>query len=220
MIDWEKLSLNDMDKRRLSLILHGSQSSPGCYINFLDFGPIETRENEINRFIKLINMNFKGVFQIIRTGDYLVPIISNQGAADFSHMNIDGSSIALACVILLFKLDHDQGPTFQNLENLLQGTPIINKIKKILNSLIELRWLEKEDISNSEYYNPTNVMYACISIETLKRVLNSIYQDEDERPKILRFLSTEYICVQKELGLSIDIEKKNEQNSESDEKNE
>jgi len=211
MLNWDKISLNDKDKRRLSLILHGSQSSPGCYINYLDFGPKPTRENEINRFKKLINMNFKGIFQIIRTGDYLVPIISNQGAADFSNMNIDGSSIALACVILFFKLEHDHGPTLQNLQKLLQGTPIINKIKKILTILTDLRWLKLEKIGNIEYYNPTNVMFACISIETLKRVYNSIYQDVDERPKLLRFLSPDYLRVQKDLGLSIDIEKKNEE---------
>lgn len=205
MVFGDKISLNDKDKRRISLILHGTAESPGCRISHLDFGSKETRDHEITRFIRLVNLNFHGLFTLMRTDDFIVPVISNRGTMGHSFNNIGGPAVALSCLILFHYFEFDRGPTLANLNTKSEGTPLHGKINSIIKDLKNQRWIKEEKEQKIVYFTPTEILFACISFETLKRVYSIIYNDKEERPKLIRFLSKDYLKVQQQLGVKLSM---------------
>ncbi len=206
MLFEENISINDKDKMRLSLILHGTSGYPGCRISLLDFGSKEKKDHEIERFIQLVNYNYRDLFRVIRTDDFIVPVISNRGSMDHSFNNMSAPSVALSCLILFHFFEYEKGPTIAKLTELSEGTPLHGKIKSSISELKSQRWVKEENEQNTLYISPTNIMFACISFETLKRVYQTIYRDRQERPKLIRFLSPNYRKIQQQLGINLTME--------------
>lgn len=197
--------LSGKDKRRIALILQGTSDSPGCHISKLEFGSKSEQEQNAKMFVKLMNTTFRGIIQFVLSDSYILALASNSGSKDDTYNSVNGPAIALACLILFHYFEYEKGPTLANLQNDAEGTPLHDSITAHLRTLKVARWIIVENIQNIEYYQPTEVMFACISFDTIKQVYESIYSDSEERPKLIRFFNKNYRSIQQSLGANLSM---------------
>jgi len=200
-----KVGLSHETKLRLSLILQGTGKGPGFNITQLNFSKEpETRENEINMFIINVNKHFEGILQVVRSENYIVPIIINSDAIDIKRRALSSKFIALACIILLHRFYNEHGPTFDNLEKKLQMTTIKpSEIKSIIRELSAQHWIMEYQEENITYFEPTELMSACISEEMLIKIFYEVYNKETNIDLLTQFLPKEYIRARSKLQIPI-----------------
>jgi len=213
------MGLNYEDKRRLALILQGTSAGPGLNINQLNFTKdLEKLDDEIDSFIRMINRYFEGILQLIRSGNFIIPIIINQDAIEVKRRSISSKVIALACIVLLHEFVYKHGPTLSNLETKLQVTNVdIRELRQLISDLKNLRWVDEIEEAGVIYYIPSAGLKACISPEMLITIYSEIYiesKDEEEKEMLLQFFPKEYMKIrdtlrtgskQKDLANFLDI---------------
>lgn len=201
---WMELSYED--RRRLALILQGTSAGPGININQLNFNKdLEKLDGEIERFIQMINKYFEGILQLIRSGNFIVPIITNQDAIEVKRRSISSKVIGLACIILLHEFVYKNGPTLTDLETKFQITKInTRELVQLISDLRKLHWVDEIEEAGVIYYVPSAVLKACISPEMLITVYSEIYiesKDEEEKELLIQFLPKEYMKIRDTLHI-------------------
>ena len=138
-------------------------------------------------------------------GDFIVPVIINQGAMELQRNNISGNTIFVACIIFLHDFVENSSITLEELEKMLECTLLERKeIKKAITELNELKWLEYSE-ENENAFRPSTVMMACISPELLVEILSKIHaetRDEELKERIDNFLPKEYRKVRRSIKVT------------------
>jgi hypothetical protein len=193
--------LSDEDRARIAVILQGGKGQFGVSLSVLKFSrdPIQ-RDSEVGRFVEKVNSLFRGMFQIVRHGDKLIPLAPNTDFIQSARNALNPKTLRLAIVILLHSFYNENGPTLGNLEEKLRGTKFTPKdIQAALRELEELCMIEKKTVNGIEYNNPTPVLYACISKDTLKNIYSKAFSDDSGNEMYLRYLPKEYMEVQRKM---------------------
>jgi hypothetical protein len=193
--------LSDEDRARVALILQGGKGQFGVSLNLLKFSrdPVD-RDLQVGRFIEKVNSTFRGLFQIVRHGDKLIPVVPNTDFIQNSRNALTPKALKLAIVILLHRFYNENGPTLANLEEKLRGTKFTPKeIQSGLRELEEMCMIEKKNVCGIEYLNPTQVLYACISKDMLKNIYSKAFSGDSGNEMYLRYLPKEYMDVQRKM---------------------
>ena len=197
--------LNQLAKYRLSLILQGSSSSTGTHIKWLKFSSDPNdREREIQGFIDLINMKFRGILQIIVDDDYISPIIKNTKAENYPYRILGKDAVALSLIILLHSFHNEFGPSIPVLEEKLASTKLDKKsIKLLLSDLSKFRLINIKIVNGIEIFEPTNVLQGCLSHSFLAEVISKVYnKTKDEILK--KFMPpSSFLKIQQQVGNKI-----------------
>ncbi|MFX1294263.1 MAG: hypothetical protein ACFFD2_05320 [Promethearchaeota archaeon] len=202
LVDW--IGLNPQAKRRLALILQGTTAGPGIGINALNFNrDPEKQKKEIDDFIGSINKYFAGILQLVRSSNYIVPVITNPGATEVKRRSISSKVVALACIILLHHFTHNQGPTLTSLEKKFQVTNVgTRELRLLIRELRGLRWVDEIVEAGITYYSPSPVLEACISPEMLRIIYSDIHSEsinKEERELLEQFFPKEYMRARRKL---------------------
>ncbi|OLS14845.1 MAG: hypothetical protein RBG13Loki_1527 [Promethearchaeota archaeon CR_4] len=191
--------ISEEDRSRLALILQGGKSRFGTPITLLKFStdPVD-RQREVNKFLEKVNRQFRNIFYVVQHHDLLVPIPPNSDYIGNVRNAWGSKALRLAIVILLHKMYNTNGPTEANLEEKLKGTKFtVKEIQTGIKELEDLCLVERMNVENIVFLNPTPVLYACISVDLLKSIFSKAFANDPQNDTFFRYLPREYIDIQR-----------------------